>query len=149
LIDGSRLYVANREDFGYCKSFNTKLLLSRGYTKGELADIKSDFTLALDPKHQALADGMKKAIYNSNDFTKDSIDSLKEYIKSALDCDLIITSGGVSVGDADFTKEAFSEFEHKILFDKVEIKPGKPTTFGFINDTAILQRGVGYWIFSL
>jgi hypothetical protein len=74
----SRLYVANREDFGYCKSFNTKLLLSRGYTKGELADIKSDFTLALDPKHQALADGMKKAIYNPNDFTKDSIESLKE-----------------------------------------------------------------------
>jgi len=70
---------------------------------------------------------------------KDSIDSLKEHIKSALDCDLIITSGGVSVGDADFTKEAFSEFEHKILFDKVEIKPGKPTTFGFINDTAILN----------
>ena len=70
---------------------------------------------------------------------QDSLDDLKEYIKSALDCDFIITSGGVSVGDADYTKEAFSAFEHNILFDKVEIKPGKPTTFGFIKDKVILN----------
>jgi hypothetical protein len=74
----SRLYVASCEDFGYCKSFNTKLLLSLGYSKNELAEIKSDFNLPLDLKHQALADGMKKAIYNPDDFTKKSIDILKE-----------------------------------------------------------------------
>lgn len=69
----------------------------------------------------------------------DTIEDIKKYIKSALECDLIITSGGVSVGDADFTKEAFGAFGYNILFDKVEIKPGKPTTFGKIGDTLILN----------
>jgi len=70
---------------------------------------------------------------------KDTMVDIKEHIKSALECDLVITSGGVSVGDADFTKEAFGEFGYKILFDKIEIKPGKPTTFGKVGDTAILN----------
>ena len=69
----------------------------------------------------------------------DTLDDIKEHIKSALECDLVITTGGVSVGDADFTKEAFGAFGYEILFDKVEIKPGKPTTFGKINDTLILN----------
>lgn len=69
----------------------------------------------------------------------DSLKSIQEHIKSALDCDLIITSGGVSVGDADFTKEAFREFGYEIFFDKIEIKPGKPTTFGIIKDTFVLN----------
>jgi molybdopterin molybdotransferase len=69
----------------------------------------------------------------------DSLEDIHTHIKSALDCDLIITSGGVSVGDADFTKEAFTAFGYEILFDKVEIKPGKPTTFGKIGDKVILN----------
>jgi len=70
---------------------------------------------------------------------QDSLEDLYEHIESALDCDFIITSGGVSVGDADYTKEAFKHFNNTILFDKVAIKPGKPTTFGMINNTAILN----------
>jgi len=69
----------------------------------------------------------------------DTMIDIKEHIKSALECDLVITSGGVSVGDADFTKEAFGEFGYHILFDKIEIKPGKPTTFGKIGNTIILN----------
>jgi len=69
----------------------------------------------------------------------DTLEDIHEHIKSALDCDLIITSGGVSVGDADFTKEAFGAFGYEIFFDKIEIKPGKPTTFGKIGSTCILN----------
>lgn len=69
----------------------------------------------------------------------DSLQEIQKHIKSALDCDLIITSGGVSVGDADFTKEAFGAFGCEIFFDQVAIKPGKPTTFGRINDTLVLN----------
>jgi len=71
--------------------------------------------------------------------SNDTIEDLKTHIKSALDSDLIITSGGVSVGDADFTKEAFGAFGYEILFDKVAIKPGKPTTFGKIGETTVLN----------
>ena len=70
---------------------------------------------------------------------KDSLEDIKQHIQSALDSDIIITSGGVSVGDADFTKEAFSEFGYEIFFDKIDIKPGKPTTFGKIKDKFILN----------
>ncbi|SFV55642.1 Molybdopterin biosynthesis protein MoeA [hydrothermal vent metagenome] len=69
----------------------------------------------------------------------DTLEDLKAHVRSALECDLVITSGGVSVGDADFTKEAFSDFGYKILFDKIDIKPGKPTTFGKVGETLILN----------
>ena len=69
----------------------------------------------------------------------DTLQDLKTHVKSALDSDLIITSGGVSVGDADYTKEAFGAFGYDIYFDKIEIKPGKPTTFGVIEDSYILN----------
>ncbi len=70
---------------------------------------------------------------------EDSLASIQEYIRRALDADLIITSGGVSVGDADFTKEAFASLGFEAAFESVDIKPGKPTTFGRIGKTLILN----------
>ncbi len=70
---------------------------------------------------------------------QDNIESLKEMIKNSLHSDLIITTGGVSVGDADFTKEAFLQLNMEILFDSLSIKPGKPTIFGQINNSYVLN----------
>lgn len=47
--------------------------------------------------------------------------------------DLIISSGGVSVGEADFVKEILSEVG-TVEFWKIAMKPGKPLTFGNLND---------------
>jgi len=69
----------------------------------------------------------------------DTIDSLKLSIKEALSTDLIITSGGVSVGDKDFTKEAFRELGMETFFSGVNIKPGKPTTIGRIGKTIVVN----------
>ncbi len=69
----------------------------------------------------------------------DTIESLKRTITSTLDADIIITSGGVSMGDRDFTKEAFGNLGMKLYFDKVDIKPGKPTAFGKIGKSAIIN----------
>lgn len=69
----------------------------------------------------------------------DSLQSLQEHIKSALDSDLIVTSGGISVGDADFTQEAFSSFNCEVFFSKISIKPGKPTTLSKIGNTLVLN----------
>jgi len=69
----------------------------------------------------------------------DTIESLESSVTSALDADIIITSGGVSMGDRDFTKEAFGNLGMKLYFDKVDIKPGKPTAFGKIGGTAIIN----------
>ncbi len=70
---------------------------------------------------------------------EDSLLAIQEAITNALDADLIVTSGGVSVGEADYTKEAFKKAGMEILFSKVDIKPGKPTTLGKIGNTFILN----------
>ncbi len=73
-----RLFVANREDFAYCKSFNTKLLLARGYDKQTLQRYKEEIgNLPLDAKYQVLAEGVMKALYTPKDFTREDIHTLK------------------------------------------------------------------------
>ncbi|MDF1874175.1 molybdopterin molybdotransferase MoeA [Sulfurimonas sp. SAG-AH-194-I05] len=69
----------------------------------------------------------------------DTLEDIQVHIQSALDSDLIITSGGVSVGDADYTREAFASFSCVPFFEKINIKPGKPTTFGKIGNTYVLN----------
>lgn len=60
----------------------------------------------------------------------DDLENLTRIIELELDrCDLLIISGGVSVGDYDFTKPALLAAGAKIYFDKVALKPGKPTVF--------------------
>ena len=71
--------------------------------------------------------------------SKDTLASLKESIQNAYDADLILTSGGVSVGDKDFTIQAFEELGMEILFSKVDIKPGKPTTFGKLDNCLVIN----------
>ena len=62
---------------------------------------------------------------------KDNFETTKKLVKKGLNTsDLLILSGGVSVGDYDFVYEVLKSCGVKILFNKVAIKPGKPTTFG-------------------
>lgn len=65
-------------------------------------------------------------------FTKDDKAIITQKIKAALEMeiDLLITTGGVSVGKYDFLKEIFEEQGVKEKFWKVNIKPGKPIYFG-------------------
>lgn len=64
----------------------------------------------------------------------DQPDSLRQVLKDAQQyCDVIISSGGVSVGDADFVKAVLEELG-EIGFWKVAIKPGKPFAFGRIGN---------------
>ncbi len=71
--------------------------------------------------------------------SKDSIEDLKELIRGSLTYDIILTSGGISVGDRDYTIQAFREVGMEVLFSKVDIKPGKPTTFGKIKNLAVIN----------
>lgn len=57
----------------------------------------------------------------------DGIESIKEKLKAALSwADIIITTGGVSVGDCDLVKEAFQQVGAEMLFWRVRMKPGTP-----------------------
>ncbi len=73
-----RLHIANREEFSYCKSFNTKLLLARRYDKKSLKELKEDIgAIPLDAKHKLLAKNAVKAIYQAEEFCIDDIEELK------------------------------------------------------------------------
>ena len=59
--------------------------------------------------------------------------SLRKNLEAAGDCDLIITSAGVSVGDLDHTRDVFAALGGKQLFWKVKMRPGAPLAFGLLD----------------
>jgi molybdopterin molybdotransferase len=95
-------------------------------------------------------------IYNSNRFTlnglarafhcevrdygivPDDLQATREVLRrAASECDVIVTSGGVSVGDADFVKPAV-EAEGELLMWRIAMKPGRPLAFGRVGKTAFI-----------
>ena len=98
---------------------------------------------------ETLSDG---AIYDSNRYTlygmlermgadiidmgviKDDRDALEEAFSiAAANADVLITSGGVSVGEADYIKEILAKLG-QVDFWKVAIKPGRPLAFGQVGN---------------
>ncbi len=61
----------------------------------------------------------------------DSEDSLVAMLHQGLDADILITTGGVSMGDYDVVKDVLAK-EGEVVFWKVRMKPGKPVAFGKI-----------------
>lgn len=62
--------------------------------------------------------------------TGDETSMLRRQIAEAAErCDVIVTSGGVSMGVYDLTKSALKELEAEIFFERIALRPGKPTVF--------------------
>jgi len=55
---------------------------------------------------------------------------LREQIRNGLERDILLITGGVSMGDYDIVEDVLQQQGVELLFDKVAIKPGKPTVFG-------------------
>jgi len=68
---------------------------------------------------------------------RDDLADLREKIRLGLEYDILLVSGGVSMGKYDFVETVFAEFDVKVLFDAVAMKPGKPTVFGHRGDTFV------------
>lgn len=64
--------------------------------------------------------------------------------------DIVISTGGVSVGDADYTKDILAELG-EINFWKIAMKPGKPFAFGLLgkNESGNALRTTGCWFCGL
>ena len=67
----------------------------------------------------------------------DQLDQLTERIAAGLQYDVLLISGGVSMGDLDLVEEVFAQLGVQVFYDKVNIKPGKPTVFGKKNHTLV------------
>lgn len=69
---------------------------------------------------------------------KDNLKATKKALKKILaKFDVVLISGGISVGDYDFVKEALLENEVEELFYKINQKPGKPMFFGKKDETLV------------
>ncbi|MDC1055740.1 molybdopterin molybdotransferase MoeA [bacterium] len=70
----------------------------------------------------------------------DNEDSIYNILNKALDSDLIVTTGGVSVGKYDLIQKALQNFEGKSQneFWKVAMRPGKPLLFSIIDNTPLI-----------
>lgn len=102
---------------------------------GELRDSNSSFllaagaTLGLRFEHLGIA--------------PDDRGTLEEMIRAGLERDVLLLSGGVSMGDYDFVEDVLGDLGCETLFDRVAIQPGKPL---------VAARGPGSsggWIFGL
>lgn len=100
-------------------------------------------------------DAVRGQVFNSNSYTiaaqieeaggipavlgiaPDSMEAICDLLRSALDADLVITTGGASVGDRDFVKDAIVSLGGEIIFWKVRMKPGKPVALGMIGNKPI------------
>ncbi|HEX5477408.1 MAG TPA: gephyrin-like molybdotransferase Glp [Burkholderiales bacterium] len=57
----------------------------------------------------------------------------KAFLQASREADVVITTGGVSVGEADFVKQLMAELG-EVLFWKIAMRPGRPMAFGKIGD---------------
>jgi molybdopterin molybdotransferase len=68
----------------------------------------------------------------------DDTEELKKQIKQAIETsDVLITSGGVSMGVYDLMKPALKDLGAEIFFERVALRPGKPTVFARLGNTLV------------
>lgn len=72
---------------------------------------------------------------------KDTEESLKTLIGEGLACDVLLLSGGVSMGRFDLVETVLEQFEVRLLIDAVALKPGKPLVVG-VNPDGTLVFGL-------
>lgn len=68
----------------------------------------------------------------------DNLEESKTFIKSLKNYDVIISTGGISMGDADFVGEAFLQNGLEVAFHGVNIKPGRPIMMGKMQNTVVI-----------
>jgi molybdopterin molybdotransferase len=69
---------------------------------------------------------------------RDNEESTRKTVVKALDdCDVVLLTGGVSMGDFDFIPKIFDQLEVDIKFKAIAIQPGKPTVFGVLKNKFI------------
>ncbi|QNL19649.1 molybdopterin molybdotransferase MoeA [Hyphobacterium sp. CCMP332] len=69
---------------------------------------------------------------------RDDVVDVREKLRAAEGLDLLVTIGGASVGDHDHLRRVFGELGGELFFEKIAIKPGKPTWFGRLGSTPVL-----------
>ncbi len=136
---------------------NIAILAAQGITSIE---VFKKISIAVVSTGNELKEPWEKAsedeIYNSNSYAlisyleqngfeatyagmvPDSLEDTVEYIKQLTSYDVIITTGGISMGDADFIAQAYDKNGLEVAFHGINVKPGKPTMMGKMGKTYVM-----------
>jgi molybdopterin molybdotransferase len=63
----------------------------------------------------------------------DTPESLRKHLARALDCDLLVTTAGISVGEHDYVRSVLEELGAELRFWKLRMRPGAPVGFGLLS----------------
>jgi len=120
------------------------LLVSIISTGDELQDAGNSDNSSL--KHGGIYDSNRALLINllqspavnciDSGICADSLDSITSAFDQSAKADLVISTGGVSVGDADFVKDALAQTGELSMW-KIAMKPGRPLTFGQLSSGAV------------
>ncbi len=139
-------------------SYKIALLASQGYSYIErFREIKVAIVSSGNELASIFEDKKEHQLYNTNTpyllsrikelGAKESwIDSIKDNFQETIESflnlnsnfDLIITTGGASVGEKDFIKKALKELKATAIFEGINVKPGKPTSLYKLDKSYIL-----------
>ncbi len=132
----SKIKVFRQPNVSIIATGSEIVAVERKPKKDQIRDSNSASLKAFSQQAGAIAEILPRS--------KDDFNSLKQQIAktvglpgksqiSNLKSQILILSGGVSVGDYDFTKPVLRELGAEIFFEKVALRPGKPTVFAKLN----------------
>ena len=126
----ARVKVFSKPKIGILITGNELISVKEKLSPGKIFESNSHLL-----KNALLNYGYKNiSIYKAKDTFKET----KHVAEKAInENDVLLISGGISVGDYDFVFDALKEIGVKTIFYKVKQKPGKPLFFGKINKKAI------------
>jgi molybdopterin molybdotransferase len=122
-IGHSRVKVIRRPVVAVLSTGNELVDISRPLTEGKIYDSNAYSIASLVKRYGCIP----KILGISRDDEKELVSKLKQ----ARDADMLLTTGGVSMGDYDMVKDIL-ERDGEMVFWKVRVKPGKPLAFGKI-----------------
>jgi len=124
-----KLTVAKAPNIAYFSTGNEVLGMGEALQEGKIYDINS----------RTVADTLKEHGCNVQflGVVKDSLPDIEKAIEASMDSDLILLSGGSSLGGEDFMVEAVADLG-KVLVHGIASKPGKPVLIGTVKEKLIL-----------
>src|SRR5713226_6556791 len=135
--------IATLASFGYAQvKVGGKPRVAVMATGSELVDVdqKPGLDQIRDSNNYTIAAyaSLAGAIVERLPLAGDDTEELKKQIKQAAETsDVLITSGGVSMGVYDFMKPALKELGAEVFFERVALRPGKPTVFARLGNTLV------------
>lgn len=136
----NKMMIATLASFGY-----SKVKVARRPTLAVLTTGNEIVAVSEKPQKDQIRDSnsvtmgefaVDFAEVKSTNVVGDDLESIKQAILGA-DAQIIVLTGGVSMGLYDFTKTALHELGAEIFIEKVQLKPGKPFVFAKLGDRYI------------